>query len=58
LANKSEKVTKYSGVGSRVYIGRQGKGKTLSMVNYAYAIKQAYPNCGKFSSSAPNLRQT
>lgn len=37
-------------VGSRVYIGRQGKGKTLSMVNYAYRIKQAYPNCAIFSN--------
>jgi Cdc6-like AAA superfamily ATPase len=35
-------------VGSRVYIGRQGEGKTLSMVNYAYRIKEAYPNSAKF----------
>ena len=37
-------------VGSRVYIGRQGKGKTLSMVNYAYRIKEAYPKCAIFSN--------
>jgi len=37
-------------VGSRVYIGRQGKGKTLSMVKYVYDLKQEYPSCAIFSN--------
>lgn len=36
--------------GSRVYCGFQGSGKTLSMVNYAYAVKQQFPKCRLFSN--------
>lgn len=31
--------------GSRVYKGYQGSGKTLSMVKYAFDIKEKYPKC-------------
>jgi hypothetical protein len=37
-------------VGSRVYIGRQGRGKTLSMVKYIYDLKHRYPNMAIFSN--------
>lgn len=37
-------------VGSRVYIGRQGKGKTLSMVKYIHDLKTAYPEMQIFSN--------
>jgi len=37
-------------VGSRVYIGRQGKGKTLSMVDYTYRLIEAYPKARVFSN--------
>lgn len=37
-------------VGSRVYIGRQGKGKTLSMVHYVEELVAAYPDCRVFSN--------
>ena len=36
--------------GSRVFIGRQGKGKTLSMIKYAYDLKSDYPKCAIFSN--------
>lgn len=36
--------------GSRVYTGFQGNGKTLSMVLYAFEIKNAYPECEVFSN--------
>lgn len=36
--------------GSRVYCGFQGSGKTLSMVDYAYRVKQAFPKCKLFSN--------
>lgn len=36
--------------GSRVYKGFQGSGKTLSMVDYAFRIRQAYPKCKLFSN--------
>ena len=32
-------------VGSRVYKGYQGSGKTLSMVKYAFDIQKCYPDC-------------
>lgn len=31
--------------GSRVYVGHQGQGKTLSMVDYVFRLKEEYPNC-------------
>lgn len=37
-------------VGSRVYIGRQGKGKTLSVVAYVFSIKKNYPKVKIFSN--------
>lgn len=37
-------------VGSRVYIGRQGRGKTLSMVKYVYDLKQEFPKMQIFSN--------
>lgn len=37
-------------VGSRVYIGRQGKGKTLSMVDYTHRLKQTHQNSKIFSN--------
>ena len=37
-------------VGSRVYIGRQGKGKTLSMVDYTHRLISAYPKMRVFSN--------
>lgn len=37
-------------VGSRVYIGRQGKGKTLSMVDYTHRLKKEFPDCRIFSN--------
>lgn len=36
--------------GSRVYCGFQGSGKTLSMVDYAFRVKQAFPKCKLFSN--------
>lgn len=36
--------------GTRVYTGFQGSGKTLSMVNYAFLIKQYFPKCKIFSN--------
>ena len=36
--------------GSIVFYGYQGNGKTLSMVDYAFRIKKAYPNCVIFSN--------
>ena len=36
--------------GSIVFYGYQGNGKTLSMVDYAFRIKQDYPNCVIFSN--------
>ena len=36
--------------GSRVYKGFQGSGKTLSMVDYAFRVRQAYPKCKLFSN--------
>ncbi len=37
-------------VGSRVYTGFQGNGKTLSMVAYAFEIKEEFPECEIFSN--------
>lgn len=37
-------------VGSRVYIGRQGKGKTLSMVEYTHYLMEKYPDAVVFSN--------
>ena len=37
-------------VGSRVYKGYQGQGKTLSMVKYAFDIQKHFPNCHIFSN--------
>lgn len=37
-------------VGSRVYKGFQGSGKTLSVVKYAFDIVKAFPNCVIFSN--------
>lgn len=37
-------------VGSRVYIGRQGRGKTLSMVYYVLQLQEAYPKSVVFSN--------
>lgn len=37
-------------VGSRVYKGFQGSGKTLSMVKYAIDIAKAFPNCVVYSN--------
>lgn len=37
-------------VGSRVYKGYQGSGKTLSMVKYAFDLQKAYPKCIIFSN--------
>lgn len=37
-------------VGSRVYKGFQGSGKTLSMVKYAFDIVNAFPDCHVFSN--------
>ena len=36
--------------GSRVYKGFQGSGKTLSMVDYAFRVRQAFPKCKLFSN--------
>lgn len=37
-------------VGSRVYKGFQGSGKTLSMVKYAIDLSKKFPNCYVFSN--------
>ena len=37
-------------VGSRVYKGYQGSGKTLSMVKYAFDISKAFPRCEIWSN--------
>lgn len=37
-------------IGSRVYIGRQGKGKTLSMVQYTHWLQERHPKCKVFSN--------
>lgn len=37
-------------VGSRVYKGFQGSGKTLSMVKYAFDIQKHFPKCHIFSN--------
>lgn len=37
-------------VGSRVYKGHQGKGKTLSMVHYALSVKKQFPKCIIYSN--------
>jgi len=37
-------------VGSRVYIGRQGRGKTLSMVDYTHRMIDKYPKMRVFSN--------
>lgn len=37
-------------VGSRVYKGFQGSGKTLSMVKYAFDIQKAFPDCQIYSN--------
>lgn len=37
-------------VGSRVYKGFQGSGKTLSMVKYALDLSKKFPNCYIFSN--------
>lgn len=37
-------------IGSRVYIGHQGEGKTLSMVDYTFRIKEAFSSCKIFTN--------
>lgn len=37
-------------VGSRVYKGFQGSGKTLSMVKYAFDVQRAFPECVVYSN--------
>lgn len=37
-------------VGSRVYKGFQGSGKTLSMVKYAFDVQKKYPDCIIYSN--------
>lgn len=37
-------------VGTRVYKGFQGSGKTLSMVKYAFDIQRAFPKCRVYSN--------
>lgn len=37
-------------VGSRVYFGHQGQGKSLAMVAYAFKLKHDYPRCVVFSN--------
>lgn len=37
-------------IGSRVYCGFQGSGKTISMVKYALDIRARFPNCQLFSN--------
>ena len=37
-------------VGSRVYIGRQGKGKTLSMSKYVFDLQKQFPKMKVFSN--------
>lgn len=37
-------------VGSRVYKGFQGSGKTLSMVKYAFDLQKEFPNCVVYSN--------
>lgn len=32
-------------VGSRVYVGHQGQGKTLSMVDYVFRLREEFPDC-------------
>lgn len=41
-------------VGSRVYFGHQGQGKSLAMVAYAFKLKQDYPRCVVFSNMVLN----
>ena len=33
-----------------VFIGYQGQGKSLSMVDYAFRVKEAFPNCIVYSN--------
>jgi hypothetical protein len=37
-------------IGSRVYCGFQGSGKTLSMIHYVIKIRREYPACAVFSN--------
>lgn len=37
-------------MGSRIYTGHQGMGKTLSMVEYAFRVKRAFPKCKLYSN--------
>lgn len=37
-------------IGSAVFVGYQGQGKTLSMVDYAFRIKQEFPKCKIYSN--------
>lgn len=37
-------------IGSRVYKGFQGSGKTLSMVHYAFQVQKEFPDCLVFSN--------
>lgn len=37
-------------IGSMVFIGYQGQGKSLSMVDYAFRVKEAFPNCIVYSN--------
>lgn len=41
-------------VGSRVYFGHQGQGKSLAMVAYAFKLKHDYPRCVVFSNMVLN----
>lgn len=36
--------------GTRVYTGHQGSGKTLSLVKYAFDVKEVFPKCKVFSN--------
>lgn len=42
--------TKQFPIGTRVYKGFQGRGKTLSMVHDLFEIKKEFPNCKVFSN--------
>ena len=37
-------------IGSAVFVGYQGMGKTLSMVDYAFRVKQEFPKCLVYSN--------
>lgn len=51
---KPEKGKKFP-VGSRIYIGHQGMGKTLSMVQDVIKLREEFPNCLIFGNLKINL---